>query len=1231
MPQPRRSAARLALRCADAFDPPVRARGAGCFRQGRVARIGVRAGGLRAAVHGSQPRPYATSLAFIDGLMLRLECNCEHAHGLDLCKHMWALVLAFDERKMAIPLEGRGSVDVIVSNGEEEELLPAASPDEDDEDEDEDDEDEDEDEDEDADEDEDEDEEGEAVEATPSAVDDADDEEEPSPLDRPSLDDDEFDEEPRPWRGSSWPQSRGTLVGRVIPGSGWRDRLEMLPAGAADGSPLSGAAPRLRGGELEYQLDLEASSDQELHVRTVWRPKQGASGRRQAWLVDASMVGALEGDDRELAALLGGCRAVDDRGPAWSKPRRSSVVITPLGIDRLLPRLCATGRCGFRPEENEAPVVPLRWDADEPFDFRAWIDRAPDRERAPDHGGVQASGVLVRGDERLALADVRLIAAHFFAVEGRVVRLAQPIPEEWRRTFAGRGLVAPAEDEHAFVQALARHRVPLALSPELGWKVRRVEPAPVLRALAPRQAGDGRTLRRRAGAGRVLAGLPETRERDDLGGPPGSAAVVLAFDYAGEVIEARSRQRLVVASPAQTTASARGARANGSNGSGRKPPARMVIERDEASEARHRVALESLAAAVVGEEAAPADGTRGCAEAFVPPAALASIVEGALAFGFRVEAEGKPIRRSGAFSLEVKSGIDWFDLHVSGDFAGAKGSGLEASALLSALGRGERFVRLGDGSVGILPEEWLGRWGVLAAAGRAEGDGIRFARAQGALLDAMLADEKVELDAGFRRFRTELRGFAGVKPEEPPGAFEGVLRPYQKEGLGWLRFLDRFGFGGCLADDMGLGKTIQVLALFAGRDEQRKGRPSIIVAPKSLVANWVSEAARFAPKLRVVAHHGKGRSSVALGRADVVVTTYGTLVRDIESLAKLPFDYAVLDEAQAVKNERSHSARACRLLTAEHRLALTGTPVENSLADLASIFEFVNPGMIGGVGALQALGRARVPGSEDMTLLRRGLRPFLLRRTKEQVLADLPPKTEQTLRCPLSGPQRRLYQELRDHYRASLGRRVASDGIERSKIHVLEALLRLRQVACHAGLVDPKRVHEPSAKLDALLEQLTEVVAAGHKAIVFSQFTSFLAIVRARLDALGVTYAYLDGQLAARARSEAVSRFQNEPSCSAFLVSLKAGGLGLNLTAADYVFLLDPWWNPAVEAQAVDRSHRIGQKRPVFAYRLVAAGTVEEKVVELQRGKRALYDGVMANDEGFVASLTASDLEALLS
>jgi SNF2 family DNA or RNA helicase len=521
--------------------------------------------------------------------------------------------------------------------------------------------------------------------------------------------------------------------------------------------------------------------------------------------------------------------------------------------------------------------------------------------------------------------------------------------------------------------------------------------------------------------------------------------------------------------------------------------------------------------------------------------------------------------------------------------------------------------------------------------GEMRGGKLRFRANQAWFVDLLL-DEFVDEESRrvWNAQREQLAEFRRVEPAQEPRGFRGELRPYQREGLGWLEFLERQRLGGCLADDMGLGKTVQVLAwLQARRVRGSRGKPTLIVAPKSLTHNWISEAKRFAPQLATFEYAGtdRDRSRHALERAELIVTTYGTVRSDVDLLREIEFAVVVLDESQAIKNESSRTARAVRLLRAEHRLALSGTPIENHIGELWSLFEFLNPGMLGRSSAFRELALAPEGGAvgDTRAAIATAVRPFLLRRTKEQVLRDLPERVEQLVECDMEPGQRREYDELRDHFRRTLLEKKTDAELARDKLGILEMLLRLRQAACHPGLLDRARTGESSAKLDVLFPMLEEVLDAGHKALVFSQFTSFLAIVRARLDAQAASYAYLDGQTPSDERAASVSRFQEDPACRLFLLSLKAGGTGLNLTAGDYVFLLDPWWNPAVEAQAIGRSHRIGQERHVFAYRLVCAGTIEQRVLELQERKRELATAILDGDGSLVRDLTRADLERLLS
>ncbi len=611
---------------------------------------------------------------------------------------------------------------------------------------------------------------------------------------------------------------------------------------------------------------------------------------------------------------------------------------------------------------------------------------------------------------------------------------------------------------------------------------------------------------------------------------------------------------------------------------------------------------------------------------------LPKLVRTAMYAGWRVCVAGQVVRRPGKIDIAVKSGIDWFELHGNVDFDGLQ---VPLPQLLRALRTGQATLTLDDGTRGLLPERWLEKYSRLLKLGDEQGDVVHYRPSQAMLLDAMLAEQdSVTFDRRFATFQRRLASFQGVRESKEPRGFRGTLRSYQRRGLGWLKFLNSFRFGGCLADDMGLGKTVQVLALLQSRrtrrlkkDEQRK--PSIVVVPKSLVFNWINEAARFAPRLRVLDYTGLGRKELRkrISEQDVVVTTYGVLRRDIEELKKTEFDYAILDEATVIKNPRSQNAKSCRLISADYRLAMTGTPIENHLGELWSLFEFLNPGMLGAMSDFQAI-IAKTGSQDGRQWLARAISPYVLRRTNDQVLTDLPKKTEKTIYCRLTSKQKAQYSELRGYYRRQLSNAIKDKGLNRSKIHVLEALLRLRQAACHPGLIDSRQRDGESAKLSLLMEYLREAVDEKHKVLVFSQFTTFLGIVRNHLEAEGIEYEYLDGRT--RNREESVDRFQEEQGCSVFLISLKAGGHGLNLTAADYVFVLDPWWNPAVEAQAIDRAHRIGQTRPVIAYRLIAQDTVEEKVLALQDQKRELADAIITANESLIRRLTPEDLQMLL-
>jgi hypothetical protein len=956
----------------------------------------------------------------------------------------------------------------------------------------------------------------------------------------------------------------------------------------------------IEAGPLAYLVDLVTSKAHRclsVEVRQRRTKTAGPPGKWPRLSVDRRMISGLDepADGELLDLLLGTVESANNaiHGLGWPS-RATSFDLARAARERVAPLLGRTGRCYLRRDYDTLDPKPLGWDDGGALQLVFQVKIVGE---SPAVEVWEVTGALRRGATTIPLADADLV------LEGGLVILG--------------GKLAQIDDDRAWswIDLLRRHtriRIPAGHQAAFLEEIYALPRPPEL------ELPYGRTI-----AQETLAPTPHLHLRAPEAGRPANAKQLFAelrFDYGTlEVPLRKAGQRLYDADR------------------------RRVLVRDSAAELAAQERLDALGFDSVSAYLAriPGEGP----DLQIAAARLPAATRALLAEGWRVTAMGKLYRRPGKLEMRLASGIDWFDLKASCDFEGVSA---DLPTLLDALKRGQTEVVLGDGSLGMLPEEWLSRYGLLASLATVHEGQLRFKKSQALMLDALLAAApEVDVDAAFAHARDELSRFETITSREPPASFRGELRTYQKEGLGWLHFLERFGFGGCLADDMGLGKTVQVLALLASRREHRtepppsKGRgkkaaprrlgPSIVVAPRSLIFNWKSEAARFAPELRVLEHTGNDRLPPGehFHDVDVVLTTYGVLRRDIAELSAITFDYAVLDEAQAIKNEATSAAKAARLLHADHRLALSGTPIENHLGELWSLFEFLNPGMLGRAAAFKDIAALRGTDADAIPLLAKAIRPFLLRRTKAQVAPELPERTEETRSCELGPKQRALYDELRAHYQAALLQRVATQGLAQSKIQVLEALLRLRQAACHPGLLDASRRDEESAKLDLLFAELPDLVEKGHKTLVFSQFTSLLSIVREGLDKLGIPYAYLDGHTLDR--QACVDRFQNDPACPVFLISLKAGGLGLNLTAAEYVYLLDPWWNPAIEAQAIDRAHRIGQTRPVFAYRMIAANTIEERIIELQAKKRSLAESVIDGGGSLLQDLTSDDLALLLS
>jgi superfamily II DNA or RNA helicase len=1130
------------------IDSAVRSRGNSYYHGGAVRIMEGDERFVRAFVRGTDKY---TVLLSIKGENFSVSCTCPYYEDRDICKHIWATMLA---------AEASGYLDG--SGGEPSRLLLA--------------------------------------DARSSEDGDDDDYEEDDYEEE--EDDYEYDLRERRKTAAGIQSSRPYPQQKAPAATAWEQQLRRL-SHAMTGTAKRRERPWPSSRELLYVVDAAATMEGrgiivELAYRELKLNGEWSKIKTQA-MTDIQPSKLPDPDDRRIISLMIG--AEDDYHGYSSGydyvPSRYKLI--PPIEQVLMPMMCGTGRCLLRLSQGEGEMPSLRWDDRGPWEL--WLEI---RRGAASNQWV-ITGSLRRADERLDISKPELIVSGGLVFnEATVARLEDFGAFAWISELLRRGAIyVPLADRDEMLKAILSlpHLPKLDLAQELRFEEVSLAPQPCLKI---------RESERRYWGDDLLDGE-------------------LNFDYQGEQVSIDDQARGIF-----------------------DADKRRFILRDRAAEQR---AAERLKQVGFKQSYSYTDsGTR----LSLSPKNLPRVVRTLVKEGWRVEAEGKLYRQPGEFRIEVTSGIDWFDLHGEIDFGSTSAS---LPQLLAALKRGDNAVLLGDGTFGLLPEDWLKKYGLLAGLGSAEGDSIRFTRSQVGLLDAMLASQpQASFDAAFTRARDELQRFEGIKAADPPRGFVGELRGYQREGLGWLYFLQQFGFGGCLADDMGLGKTIMALALLESRRERRRAaygtgretngkakrknaqaagndsrpcaQPSLVVVPKSLVFNWKQEAARFAPGLRLLDHTGATRAKGCdhFKDYDLIITTYGTLRRDALQFKEAEFDYVILDEAQAIKNADTASAKAARLVRGRNRLALSGTPIENHLGELWSLFDFLNPGLLGGASVFKLTGpSARNPDEQTRELLAAALRPFILRRTKDQVARDLPRKVEQTIYCEMDTVQRRLYDELRDHYRRSLLGLIDEKGLKRSKIQILEALLRLRQAACHPGLVDKKRVAEPSAKLDVLLAQLAQVMDEGHKALVFSQFTSLLAIIRDRLDKAGVTYEYLDGRTRDRARR--VERFQTDQDCKLFLVSLKAGGLGLNLTAAEYVFLLDPWWNPAVEAQAIDRAHRIGQTRQVFAYRLIAHDTVEEKVLELQQTKRELADAIINADNSLIRRLAREDLELLLS
>jgi len=584
--------------------------------------------------------------------------------------------------------------------------------------------------------------------------------------------------------------------------------------------------------------------------------------------------------------------------------------------------------------------------------------------------------------------------------------------------------------------------------------------------------------------------------------------------------------------------------------------------------------------------------------------------------------------------IHISSNTDWFDARVDIVFGDQR---VTIADVKKALGNRQQFVPLDDGTLGVLPEEWIKKYSLLFRVGEGKSNQLRLSKYHMSVIDELYEGRnEEELVIRLEEKYEQLREFNRIKEIPPPVHLEHILRPYQVHGFHWLNYLQEVRWGGILADDMGLGKTIQALS-FLHHYRQANGKlNALVVCPTTLMFNWENEIRKFTPELTYHIHHGgdRTRNKQALDQYNVIITTYGTLRSDIKLLLEIVFDYVVLDESQAIKNPGSKVTKAACLLHAKNRLCMSGTPLQNNTFDIFAQMNFLNPGMLGSIEFFRQ--EFAVPidkfGEQDRKdHLRKLLYPFILRRTKEQVAKDLPEKTETILFCEMEDEQRKVYDAYRNDYRDKILGTIETQGIQRSQLTILQGLMKLRQICDSPAILnEPDKYPNHSIKLDELAREITENIG-DHKALIFSQFLGMLALIREKLKSLDVKFEYFDGSTSAVDREKAIQSFQNDDSCRVFLISLKAGGVGLNLTAADYVYIVDPWWNPAVEQQAIDRTHRIGQTKNIFAYRMICKDTIEDKILQLQEKKRVLAKDLIADDDGFVKSLSRADVEYLFS
>lgn len=586
--------------------------------------------------------------------------------------------------------------------------------------------------------------------------------------------------------------------------------------------------------------------------------------------------------------------------------------------------------------------------------------------------------------------------------------------------------------------------------------------------------------------------------------------------------------------------------------------------------------------------------------------------------------------------IRISTNIDWFETTVQIAFGDQV---VSIADVKKALARKENFVKLADGSVGVLPENMMQRFTLLTKMGEIDGEKLKVKKIHFSILDELLAEvdeESVQHELEEKKERLDKIIENDYSNIQAPEALKNILRPYQLVGFQWLMFLKEAGWGGILADDMGLGKTVQTLSFLSHYKAEHPNAKFLVVCPTTLTYNWEKEIQKFTPNFKAIIHHGPKRASQikVFDDYDVVITSYGTIRSDIKMFVDLEFDYVVLDESQAIKNPKSLAAKSAQLLRAKYRLALSGTPIQNNTFDLYAQMNFLNPGMLGSRDFFMnefAVPIDKFQEKEAKEQLKKLVYPFMLRRTKDQVAKDLPEKTETVLYCEMGVEQRKIYEAYRSNFQSKILGMIDEQGMQKSQFHILQGLTRLRQICDSPAIIqDAEPFENYSIKIDELTRELCENTGE-HKALVFSQFLGMLSLIREALREKGIPFVYFDGSSSSAEREKAIQEFQNNPECKVFLISLKAGGVGLNLTAADYVYIVDPWWNPAVEQQAIDRTHRIGQTKAVFAYRFICKDTIEEKMLQLQERKRMLSDDLIEDDGAIMKRLSREDIAFLFS